>query len=383
MSILGEVALDEDGVLHGWCWSPEQPDERRAIDIRIDQELAATLIASRFREDLRFRNYGDGYHGFSVTLTKQLAAASTRSVISAYDRATGICFWQKLFGAFSIPEEFEARVTGLRGTIAELARAPALAPSGAKTPVLASALGQLGENLRARAGFAPAAPLAERPFGLPQPPSPNLALIFEAGADSLAMLTALRLGAKAFAQAKAEILLSDDGADPQTPQRQAAAKNLTYLLAPQDIPARRRNTASAAARASTLVFLHPATPGPAASLTALGHAAVGTLILSGPLADAARRVAPHFCGTLTAFPPTPWPGFILAAPSTLLDAHSGFDTSMDDGAGLDLLDFTLRALRDGAPAMVWRCPWENPPPAAPQNIEAGHRFAERWVMGRF
>jgi hypothetical protein len=76
-------------------------------------------------------------------------------------------------------------------------------------------------------------------------------------------------------------------------------------------------------------------------------------------------------------------GLILAMPRALIGQHGGLDERVDDGAGLDLLDWILRAAKAGTKVTVWRSPWarDAQPQKRPNNIEAGRRFAERWVMG--
>jgi hypothetical protein len=97
----------------------------------------------------------------------------------------------------------------------------------------------------------------------------------------------------------------------------------------------------------------------------LRHAGI---VLAAPLANAARRIAPWLVTTL--FEAAPWPGFQLAMPR----AAAPFDPGMDDGAGLDILDFVLRAR---APVAVWDCPLAL---KKPTNQEAGFRFAEKWIQ---
>jgi len=379
MRILGEVSLDQDGVLHGWCWSPDKPSERRAVDIVIDRQIAVTLIASRFREDLRFRKFGDGYHGFTVTLAKQIANASSRSVISALDRASGICFWQKRFGEFSIPAEFDDRITALRGTLGTLAQTPSLGPdpAQAKSAQFAAALGRLGAKL----AHPPAAP-ATRQVILPNPSQPVISIILEAGANAAACLEHLRLGASAYTQSGAEIIMTDDGANPAILHTQNLAQNLKFLSLPGKSNAERRNAAATTARAGTLAFLSPEPPGPATALTTLPRDTREAIIISSTLANAAQRIAPNLIGTLPHTPTPTWPGLHLALQTHHLQTLGPLDPTIDDGTGLDLLDFILRAAQANTPLAIATPPHQTPAkPPQITNIEAGHRFAERWVMG--
>src|SRR5271168_4622731 len=174
MRILGGADLDSDGVVYGWCWSPDRPDERLMVEILIDDEVVSRLIASRFREDVRHRKFGDGYHGFTATLTRQIAAGAKRVLISARERVSGTCFWHRMLGEFAIPPETDARLQAARTVLGRLAHQPVLSgAAGTKTARTAAALAALGERLHARAGRAVPLPTL-RPFTLPRTQTPSL-----------------------------------------------------------------------------------------------------------------------------------------------------------------------------------------------------------------
>ena len=61
-----EVVLDIAEVhrIAGWAWSPGQPQERLSLNIFFDETEVATVIADRYREDLKFAKKGDGRHAF-------------------------------------------------------------------------------------------------------------------------------------------------------------------------------------------------------------------------------------------------------------------------------------------------------------------------------
>lgn len=371
MTILGDVALDEDGVLHGWCWCPWEPQTRRRVDIMLDDTLAASSRASRFREDLRLRHYGDGYHGFSVTLSKQLATAN-HALLSARDQATGVCFWQKLFGSVALPASFTARIDRARHDLQALARAEALTrPGHGEGARLVRALSGLEAQLNIRAP----APMPR--FTLPRPARPAYSLIFDAWVDAEPLLHALQQAAPSLHERNVEILLTDGGADPRTANLQARAANLTYCLGPGQPAAARRNDATALARGTRVIFLNHAAHGLDATLAALPQQPAGALILSGALASAVARMV-RTKPAEAAFQAST--GLQLAADKSLLTQLGGFDPEMDDGAGLELLDFTLRAARQNVPLICWGTPGVAVLPPS-RNTEAGERFARRWLMG--
>ncbi len=381
MRILGEADLDSDGVIHGWCWSPDRPDERVMVEILMDDEVVARLIASRFREDVRHRKFGDGYHGFTATLTRQITAGAKRSLISARERVSGTCFWHRMLGEFAIPPETDARLQAVRTALGRLAHQPAL--SGAarnKTARTAAALAVLGERLQTRAGR-PAPPPTLRPFTLLRAQTTSLSVILDAGAQGIECLESLRRTASTLGQTAAEILLTDDGADPRTLRSQARAENLKYFYAPQQPPAARRNLAVAAARGGTLVFLSHARGRLGPALHVLHPHAQQAILLSPALADAARRIAPELdFSRFTPISVSVELGLTLAMPSAYFETYGPFDPRMDDGAGLDVLDWVLRAAKAGAPLAVWQGPHVPEPAMRPRNAEAGRLFAARWVL---
>jgi len=147
-------------------------------------------------------------------------------------------------------------------------------------------------------------------------------------------------------------------------------QNLCYLRGPAN-GARRRNQAAALARGNALVFLDHAQGRLAAALASLDP----TLVIIAPeQAAAISRIAPALAQNLPQID-GPALGLRLACPTALFRTHGGFDPAMDDGAGLDFVDFMLRA---APPLAVWRT--AGPAAAAtPQNADAGQRFVQRWL----
>ena len=104
----GDAHLGEDGILQGWCWNAQEPTERPVVDILIDGRVVSSNIASRFREDLRTRKIGDGYYGFMATLSKSIAEAGARFVLTARERRSGRCFWRRIKGDQALPGDFRS-----------------------------------------------------------------------------------------------------------------------------------------------------------------------------------------------------------------------------------------------------------------------------------
>jgi len=383
MTILGEVELDADRVLHGWCWCPERPLERLTVDVLIDNDVVTSLVASRFREDVRHRKFGDGYHGFNVALTRHIQMVSGNALIAARERVSGEVFWHLIYGEFVMPDEYDDRMAKLREQIGGLARQAGLRPRSGKADAhLAGAFGSLGERLRQRAGAVSARPPA-RPLQLPAPTAPAASIIItpaNAAAHAAAhaapdYINALRAAARDLVGAPIEVILCDDGADPQMMLRQAQAQGLKFLSTPAAGLARRRNLAVQIARGHKLVFLEGVGRGLAA---AIGRMADERLVVADWIAeDAARMLADVALEpALEGIAPD---GFIAAVSRAALLALGGFDEAMDDGAGLDVIDLVLRASRTGLPVRPWGLGRSRR--SAPVNAAAGPRFAARWLDG--
>src|SRR5665213_2020820 len=150
----GEVQLGADGVMQGWCWNPKLPDERLVLEILIDKRVISTFIASRFREDLRGRNIGDGYYGFIVTLPKSLLDAGENFVVSARERTSGLCFWRQVKGESGLPNDFAARFAEAQHCFSRVARSSRFRTLGTSslTSRISTELGALGMHLRAATG---------------------------------------------------------------------------------------------------------------------------------------------------------------------------------------------------------------------------------------
>jgi GT2 family glycosyltransferase len=71
-----------DQAVGGWVLDPAQPGQRFVVEIRVDGECAALVLAESFVPELRQRFGGDGCHGFVVLLDP--ARTADAAVIEAY-----------------------------------------------------------------------------------------------------------------------------------------------------------------------------------------------------------------------------------------------------------------------------------------------------------
>jgi hypothetical protein len=74
--------IQEDGLITGWCWDPDQPTKRAKLIVLVDNELIGDLIADNFRPDLESAGIGDGAHAFAFLLP--WSAIGSKSVTSVH-----------------------------------------------------------------------------------------------------------------------------------------------------------------------------------------------------------------------------------------------------------------------------------------------------------
>ncbi len=387
--VAGDLELKPDGTVEGWVWSADRPDERLVAEVLVDGVCVGAVAAATFRRDLVAQGIGDGQHGYRLSLPAGVIPVGGPVVISARDQAS-----QQEFARIVRPgpalaaqhrEALEAAAEQMQGLWTGLDALLAGRAGASKADRMRGAFGQLAALLAARAQagdktvpLAPAIALdgLRRVAGLLDLPligAPALSLVMPAGRDAAATLRRIAALVPTLAEAAAEIVLIDDGADPATALLPALAPNLVYLRAGG--PDQVAGTLAEAARGArgTVVALLEAEPRQpsATALLALAHATTGaprTVLLGATALAACRRV-----DALDATPPDrPAPGRLglrIALPGDLLVQAGGLEPDMVDGAALESADLWLRCRLLGADALAWRepagPPGEEPPRRAP------------------
>ncbi len=82
-------SVSPDGVIAGWCWSPDEPEARRIVCLAIDGTDIAETIAGENRPDLAAAGLGDGAHGFVFRLARHDIPDRPGSILTLRDVATG------------------------------------------------------------------------------------------------------------------------------------------------------------------------------------------------------------------------------------------------------------------------------------------------------
>ena len=60
-----------DQVIHGWAWDPDSASMHCTVDVLIDSQIVARLVANRFRRDVETAGIGAGDHAFSHRVPDQ------------------------------------------------------------------------------------------------------------------------------------------------------------------------------------------------------------------------------------------------------------------------------------------------------------------------
>jgi glycosyltransferase involved in cell wall biosynthesis len=68
-------------IIAGWAWLPAHPGTKVYLEVVIDGELIAELVANRYRADLQDAGYGDGYYSFELRLPRPLNPFSSHEII--------------------------------------------------------------------------------------------------------------------------------------------------------------------------------------------------------------------------------------------------------------------------------------------------------------
>ena len=366
----GDAQLGDDGVLQGWCWNVQKPTERPVVEIFLDERIVSTHVASRFREDLRTRKIGDGYYGFMATLTKSLADAGGRFVISARERTSGRCFWRHIRGDQALPGDFARRVDALRHRLSGIAGSQRFGDLGktSLTAGFAAELGALGDQLRV-AGFAARNPsplaqsrtriLRQMPaVVIETPPDPVVAVIVIANSRAAGVLSAIAAIAPALDALSASLLLVDRGLSPEVALAPSLFVNLRYIFDRHHSLRSLLTGALESSKAGFLIFICNPPEKIAQGLAEILPQMQGSSALHincRSVIQAYRLLArspPDFHRHTLHLPI----GLQFAAPRAMLERFVGLPGPQDACTGREDLDLAIRAVSDD----VEFCTWDEP-----------------------
>jgi hypothetical protein len=368
MMLDGEVQLGADGVLQGWCWNPKRPTERLVLEILINERIVSTFVASRFREDLRGRNIGDGYYGFIATLTKSLLDAGDNSVISARERATGCCFWRQVRGESGLPKDFEDRFTETQKRFSRIAQSNRFRTLGtiSFTPRISTELRVLGMHLRAatRLDKRYLPPIARARAALLQHIAPavlaivrrpRVGLIIIADSTCGDVLSAISAIVPTLNSIEASLLLIDRGLNAEVALAPSLFGNLQYIYDPRDDLESLLAAALKYSHGDLLIFMR--NPGESIvqglpEIAAQMHDS-GTVYINERSAEIAAGISAdtseHVSTQCANFPI----GLEFGGKRETFERIRSYLSPKDRVTGFEDVDLAIRAIRDGLALCVW------------------------------
>ncbi len=368
MLLDGEAQLGADGVLQGWCWNPKRPTERLVLEILINERIVSTLVASRFREDLRGRNIGDGYYGFIATLTKSLLDAGDYFVISVRERASGCCFWRQVRGESNLPKDFEDRFAEAKNGFSRVAQSNRFRPCGATSlnRRIATELRALGMQLRAatrlesrKLSSIACARLALRqhiaPAVLAIVRRPRVGLIIISDSTCGDVLSAISAAVPILNSIEASLLLIDRGLNAEVALAPSLFGNLRYVHEPRNDLDWLLAAALKYSHGDLLIFIRNPSestiqhlPEVVAQMDENGSVYInerGVEIAVGMFAESSEYLSAQ-CANLPI-------GLEFGGKREIFERIRGFLSQKDRVTGLEDVDLAIRAIRDGLPLCVW------------------------------
>jgi hypothetical protein len=285
--------------------------------------------------------------------------------------ATGQVFGRIVSDQMADLRHWRTRVETLAGQTATLQLA--LAPPASGSRRLAEALKAVGTSLQTTKD-AHSPDCLPSGLRLPQISAPALTLLLPvSAADSAPAAACVQTLAPLLRYYDAELILADTGHG----RFSAAFAHLPGLLYCQTAAtgAARLNLGARYARSPVLVVLRPQHLRIADATAILENAASSRLITLGGHATLLARQAGLSELFDTMVSRTGPAALILKAPVALLERLGGLDHGLEDGDGLSVLDFALRARHQGHAVTAWHDPGLAIAPSAPA---ARCQFAVRW-----
>lgn len=400
----GEIQFSgERREIDGWCWSPDEPGRRLVVDILVDEQVIASMVAGQRDARLLNSGIGDGLHAFRLAMPETIL---TFDSLAARERDTGHEFARITAGEFGGFDPFAVRIGHLASDAgrldAQIREREALAGAGN----VRDELRQLGRRLRARASLAGRTAddtaisrtiarerLLARLGSLVLTPvaSPALSIVIWA-ADADRAAQTIRAVAPVIGSRRGEIVVVDGGSDPRSSLLPSLVRNLRYAFDRQASTAGTAgNLASEIARGELLVFLDDR----AVSVSTAALAELADVMMPrGGLTvgrDALELIGQFGCTAPQASVRrlTATVGLRAALPRSLFQELGQFYPDIAGAPGLDCADLALKADMMGLAVTVTE------EPARPGINGPAHRadidaagiaraavaFRQRWSVG--
>ena len=272
--VVGDLQVNRDGTVDGWCWAPDRPQARLAFEVLVDDRPAGRGVADLARPDLALPGMDDTQHGFWLRLPPGSIDPEAPCLISARERRTAIVFGRRLEQARTPPPDpATLALAASLGALSERLAGAGPGPSSAAGARLREAAGVLAATLPRAPGVAEGSTAAARaalalggtPPVLARPAAPRVSMLLRAGATPSETLGRLQAVAPATHALAAETLLLADGDDARIALLPSLVPGLLLL------PNATWQAALQFTRGDWLLLLDETTPSPAGLQAALAR----------------------------------------------------------------------------------------------------------------
>jgi hypothetical protein len=405
--IFGTIEREGAAKLAGWCWSSERPNEHLTVQIVFDDVIVATLTAAAFRRDLARGGQGDGRHAFALTLDRDTVPSAAQlnqaGLVELRHAGTGKIvsrFRQRRHGETALEDE---RLAALERSLADLTPAAEESAWPGLDACMRTALARLGDRLLGRA--------EDHALSTGDAANPDHDVMVEAAVRLRRTLRHVRLpivsrpvlsvaafppdaaaaqrASAAFAASRAarqaELLIGDDGRDPDTALLGTIVANLSIVRCAPGF-ASFANACATAARADWIAVLDRGSEADLAVLPDGGPwfgQPAGEVLVDARVMEAASCLGGAALLGKVRSRTVLGPGLLLVIQRELFETVGGLDPVLG-GAGHDdsvpaILDLCLRAVMMGYRLTAMADP-ERRPARSPYRGTAQQRtlFRHRW-----
>ena len=102
-----------EGLVEGWCWNEQAPDDRVTVAIHVDGEESGRALACHFRKDLQEAGIGDGGHFFRLLLPDTILRHRRSQKVTLIDPETGATIGDPYTVRFEYGLRFDDRLSEL------------------------------------------------------------------------------------------------------------------------------------------------------------------------------------------------------------------------------------------------------------------------------
>lgn len=103
--------VSPEGIVEGWCWNEQAPEDRVTVAIRVDGEECGRTIACHFRKDLQEAKIGDGGHFFRLLLPDTVLRHRRSQKVSLVDPDSGKTIGEPYTVRFDYGLRFDDRLS--------------------------------------------------------------------------------------------------------------------------------------------------------------------------------------------------------------------------------------------------------------------------------